>query len=581
VLANIPPQPVPETFQPDNRPSPKVHPTMAVLQPSSTHLFSAADFTSNVAWSVSGEVGGSSDLGTITAEGLYKAPAEIPSRLPVSVSASSQDGTAAATVDILRKEELVAGLGFVQAVAYLESAEHVYTAETKAAAVLGVRSGEETRVYSVLPGPRREVNVFSNETITKMLPFGASNGKEYLLLVGRSSRRIIRLDPVSGQWQEVITGLVSPTAITFDTETSDLLVADGDVIRSYPRHVLETGLFARTSPPSPISRQAFIGGFGALLSLTVDACTGDFFVTDEEGNVIQVDRLSGEKTTLLAGEPVTQLLPLYRSDVPCPAAFHLLATAPEKETVFLLVPHMDHVAVWYTGSRVSDLAFLPSANPLVVDPAVLLGEAEIALPDPGLLSAVPVEDLYAGQETVPGSERPPAILDDPTRDTLGYGPIQYDITRVTPSIEGESLLVTIELLDPFTPATYDVYELQLVALIELDVDQNPETGVPSLIDSDTQYWSGLGVDYAVETEVNPETGMVAFVRVTGYLEGEFVAEVPISFEAKSLTVRIPVNLLEGDPYVNLDVIVGYYYLDEAVLTDVAPNLGYISSGPPN
>lgn len=54
-------------------------------------------FNSAVSWSVSGIAGGNSTLGTITASGLYTAPAAVPTPYTVNVSAtSSQDGTKSA-----------------------------------------------------------------------------------------------------------------------------------------------------------------------------------------------------------------------------------------------------------------------------------------------------------------------------------------------------------------------------------------------------------------------------------------------------------------------------------------------------
>ena len=48
-----------------------------------------------VAWSVSGVSGGNSTVGTISAGGLYTAPAALPTNNPVTVTATTTDGSPA------------------------------------------------------------------------------------------------------------------------------------------------------------------------------------------------------------------------------------------------------------------------------------------------------------------------------------------------------------------------------------------------------------------------------------------------------------------------------------------------------
>ena len=71
-----------------------VTPLTATLGPSATQPFVADESgveTTNVLWSVDGLVGGDAGVGTISSQGLYVAPAAIPSLRTVTVTATSRD----------------------------------------------------------------------------------------------------------------------------------------------------------------------------------------------------------------------------------------------------------------------------------------------------------------------------------------------------------------------------------------------------------------------------------------------------------------------------------------------------------
>ena len=86
-----------------------VSPTSASVQVSATQPFSATVTGSNntgVTWSVNGVAGGNTTTGTISASGLYTAPASVPSPATVTISATSAaDPTksASASVTITRR----------------------------------------------------------------------------------------------------------------------------------------------------------------------------------------------------------------------------------------------------------------------------------------------------------------------------------------------------------------------------------------------------------------------------------------------------------------------------------------------
>ena len=86
-----------------------ISPTSASVRVSRTQQFTATvQNTSNkaVTWKVNGVAGGNATFGTISAAGLYRAPASVPKPATVSVTATSAADptkTAAASVTITRR----------------------------------------------------------------------------------------------------------------------------------------------------------------------------------------------------------------------------------------------------------------------------------------------------------------------------------------------------------------------------------------------------------------------------------------------------------------------------------------------
>ncbi len=586
VLANIPSQASPASFVPDlSLPSPQVQPRMVVLQPGASQQFASSNFPGAVDWTVNGQTGGTPALGRIDANGRYTAPFGLTQPLSVDVSAVTGTAAAGASVDLFFKQDLVSGLGTVQSAAYLASLAKIYTAEITG---FGLQAGRglvpaagsgESRIFSAYPN-RLQIKTFPGEFIAKMIPFVSSSGHEYLLLAAREGGRILRLNPLTGESVAVIQGLTGPTALALDPSNGNLLVADQDRIKSFPLIQLEAGLLRTERAQVPIDsvRAQQIGGFDRLVGLAVDACTGDLYVSEEAGRLLAVDGVSGEVREVDAGRRLTSLLGLYRLDVPCPAAFHLLAAEPADSKVDLFVPSSGIATTWLDGATITDLTLLPEANTTGPSASILLGGSSVDSPS-GTLTLVPVPDLYEAAGTVPVA--PVLSHEDPRGDTLGpAGGPRYDIVRVDAEIRNGELLVTVALKDPFDILTLDSEGTELTVGIEMDVDQNPATGVQPLIDFIAPYDSGLGVEFGVETEVDPTSHTVPLYRLTSSGAGVPIANLPIQVEAASLTVPIPLERLGAPSCVKLVVEAGYYdWYDEIVLTDVAPNIRHITACP--
>ena len=131
VFPNVPPQLVPETFQPDMGIAQiGVTPPLAILGPGQAQqvtLTQGAVAAGVPVWVVNGQPGGNTQTGTISEGGLYTPPAVLPAALPVTITVAADNQTAGASVDVQTKTVLVGGLGIVQSVAYLAGLERLYT----------------------------------------------------------------------------------------------------------------------------------------------------------------------------------------------------------------------------------------------------------------------------------------------------------------------------------------------------------------------------------------------------------------------------------------------------------------------
>ena len=251
VFANVPPQPVPESFQPDMGIAQiGVTPPLAILGPGQAQQFTLTQGAAAAGvpvWGVNGMQGGSAQAGTISESGLYTAPAVLPAMLPVTITATADNQTAGASVDVQTKTVLFDGLGIVQSVAYLAGLDRLYTSELSAIAVSAgadnksLQGSEQSTIFDVTDDPPQSVALF-NDDIPKMISYLAVDGREYLLLAGRTSGSIRRLDPQTSDSLDVATGLDGPNSLVIDPVTGDLLVAEADQVSTIAASQLNQGL---------------------------------------------------------------------------------------------------------------------------------------------------------------------------------------------------------------------------------------------------------------------------------------------------------------------------------------------------
>ena len=467
VLSNVPPQPAPEEFEVETATEPiEVSPPLAIVAVAGMQQFEVMGPDGETTWSVNGEEGGGALQGTVDPTGRYTAPPQIPTALPVVVTARIGEDTAGASTDVLSREVLAGDLGIVQSVAYLSGLAKVYTAELSLGAGPGksVAGGvsESSTIFDVTAGLPAQVAQFAGEDIPKMIPFQGIDDKEYLLLAARTTGRVIRLNPETGQTTTVVTGLDEPVSLVLDpvSVSGDLLVAERDRVTRVAGAELNQGL---AGAPAGMARRPLGNVIEGLTpaGVTVDRCTGDIYVSDSaSGEVRKVERLSGAEVTVAEdlADP-GQLLGLYRSGISCWESFHLLITERGADRILILTSRIGPEP-WVSSPGIRDLALRDTeeegapASVLPGQPGILLGEVTEQV---GQVALVPM-DLYEGDAINPvaGNQLLTGIV--------GYSSNVKLLNTPPPAVGDE------DLTDP------DHVHVFLERVLTLTQDLTPDTG---------------------------------------------------------------------------------------------------------
>lgn len=407
VLANIPPQAVPADFVPETlAPALRIQPRLAVLQPSSTQAFQAEAGRIPDRWFVNGVAGGSAEFGTISPQGLYRAPAQLPEMASLAVTASDDGETAGASVDLLSKAQLLSGLGTVQALAYLERAQTLFTSELSGS--LGSSGGisplsnpaqsSQTLIRDVTSGTPVTVATLAGENVPGMLALTGPDGREYLLLVGQNSGTLRRFDPVTRTLTTVTTGLDSPVAAALDEADQSILVAEADQVRTIPL----ADVLPAQAGPSPMQQQPGRRLFSERLDqVVVDRCTGNLYgLARELGVLVEFSRTTGYLRQVAEGlQQPNRMLGVYRRGVGCPQSFQLLVLEQGTGTLTLLEPATRTARRWLDVDSAGALLLLPAGNPLTRVDTLLVAESPAGAA--GRLLRVNVPDLYVARSVNP------------------------------------------------------------------------------------------------------------------------------------------------------------------------------------
>lgn len=160
---------------------------------------------------------------------------------------------------------------------------------------------------------------------------------------------------------------------------------------------------------------------------------------------------------------------------------------------------------------------------------------------------------------------------DPAGDTFGTGPTQIDLSGLSAELVGSNLVIELDFHGAIQPPD-GAGANAIDALIDIDVDQNGATGGPSWTDTlSPAATTGMGIEFYVDL-LSLADGTVSVLNNDELEEGR----APVTFTANSLTVSIPLIVIQDEGAVNVAAVVG----TQSEPTDKAPNNGTVASGEP-
>lgn len=172
------------------------------------------------------------------------------------------------------------------------------------------------------------------------------------------------------------------------------------------------------------------------------------------------------------------------------------------------------------------------------------------------------------------------IEEDPAGDSFegpaSAGFVPPDIVRFGGSVDGTSLVIGLQFTDPVASALSGSANT-VVGFIDIDVDQNPLTGVPAQTDffrPPDGSTTGLGVEYFISLHAADDADQVPLIDAA---TGAELFRIPAAYVDNRIVLPIPLALLGGDDgNVNMATIMG----TSPEPTDVAPNNGAVIVFPP-
>lgn len=165
----------------------------------------------------------------------------------------------------------------------------------------------------------------------------------------------------------------------------------------------------------------------------------------------------------------------------------------------------------------------------------------------------------------------PATASDPVGDTFGPDP-QTDATSLSATFGGGFLEISATFATTISVPDSGMANA-LTGFIDLDTDQNGNTGRVSHVDFFNDESAGLGNEFFVDLfSYSSVDGQVQLVDDS---DQSVAALVPMTVTANSFSVRIPLSTLGDDGRVDTAIIVGNDFDN----TDVVPNQGSVASTP--
>ncbi len=588
-LANVPPQLVTVAFDPKSSvPNISLSPQLAVIETGKTKQFSVSGTSGGIQWSVGGSA--STNIGSISSNGLYTAPAEAPAPHTLTIKAEATNNSGASSVDVVKREQLTGGLTVITAVAYLDTLKRFFVAEQTLASPAPsagfAATAASTQITEVVTSGGTATNVpylpINGDTIAKMLPYD-SGGTSYMLLAGRVSGKIYRLGVVGKDLKTVISGLNQPTSLALDPSTGNLLVAEAGAqqitIVTPAQIAAASAPYVAASAPSGSRRLQALPAPN-IQGIAVDRCTGSVYVSDTSGQLVEYQGSSRRVVETGLDRP-TQLQAVWRTGFSCSTALTIGIVEASKISLSFPRQQIPRVTLVDNIQGIGDVTFLSKGNPFTSG-----GEASVCIsqssttPSQGQVSDVPMGGAF--QPTPPETIDPLRRLyggigpnEDPIGDTFDpnfatrYGYAIPDIVSVTSSTQGDQSVITIKfvaplvLLGPYEPGVgFD----GLRAYVFIRSSTGPSLTSYPLNFPDYFPLSDPGT-YVFDSYiwVSPGVGS-GYVSVTG----GFVV-LKMSAVGDTLTFSLPTSALNLDR-ARAVVVVG----NSSEITDVAPNNGLLS-----
>lgn len=172
-----------------------------------------------------------------------------------------------------------------------------------------------------------------------------------------------------------------------------------------------------------------------------------------------------------------------------------------------------------------------------------------------------------GDSSGPGTGTTTARVTDPTGDTFGANPVQWDLTAMTVTRDTGGITILLDFSsNVISPASGDT--TAMIGFVDLDVDQDSTTGFATVVDGfrPGSGSTGMGSDYLLDLTT-------ATAKVLDTLGGS--AQVTATYSGKRVTIRVPRSRLgNDDAFLNAAAIVG----TGAEPTDIIPENGHLKVG---
>ena len=609
-LANVPPQQVTATFDPKSTLAKIVpNPLLAVIETGKTRQFSVPGVSGTFEWTVNGG-SGDTTVGTINqSTGLYTAPAKAPAPHTMTIQAalSGQNNSGASSIDVVQREQLTGGLSLITAVAYLDTLKRFFVAEQKlvssAPSDYFAATTANTQIYEVTGSGSSATNTafvsLTGDTVSKMLPYD-SGGTSYMLLAGRDSGKIYRLEVAGKVLKTVVSGLNQPTSMALDPTTGNLLVAEAGAQQ------ITVVTAAQIAAASDVTAGANAPGRGRRLQalsipnvqgVAVDRCTGSVYVTDSTGQLIEYQGASHRVVETGLDHP-TQLQSFYRAGFSCATALTLGIVEASKVSLSYPKAQIARTSLIEGLQGVNDITFFPKDNPFTTggEASVIVSQSS-TVPNQGTVSDVPLGGAYQYAPpttigTATGLYGGTGPNEDPIGDTFNADLIDainaslpdlhllvQDVVSVTGSTQGGQSIITLKFTAPVdlgsvSPAGQLSGGLWVFVFMKTTAGSQALSQLPPEIQEvyralSTYYPFGNVGDFV------PDSFLGAF-----YGEGFFFSstqqysQVVVSAIGNTVTLSVPTSVLSLNGTTAL-VLVG----PAAIFTDVAPNNGVLKLSP--